>query len=491
MKKRFLWSLLVFSFILISSCTPKTLENCKGQECIDVCKQDFDECEAFCTADKDKCPQEVIDWYEEVKSVLTKAPDEIPIAPKRGLPERPPFGQPDEEMLKRICKEETWPADCNMIPVPQGVEMCKRCKSIFKNGCSGKGAVRFTSPPRRLEDIEMILPLGMMSEQHITPTDHQYHYTHNWNPKPTPSDLRDVLAPADGLITLVQRLPSWTFYSGQGLEDYELEIYHTCTFYTRYIHLLKLSSKIKNAIGDLAHTENVPVSIPVKAGEVLGGATALDFSVHDSEVTLKGFIIPDHYEGERWKIHTVDPYDYFNDPIRAELIGKTMRKEQPYGGKIDYDIDGKLVGNWFAENSGGYSGAVPGTYGYWSNHLAITYDAIDPSHIILSVGTFKFEGDDKGRQFGIKGNSPDPATIDKNSGMVKYELVGYDYKDDTGKTWDWFSYASNLKSRNRDAVEGIVLVQMLEDRKIKFEAFPGKTASQVNEFTGNAKIYER
>ena len=38
---------------------------------------------------------------------------------------------------------------------------------------------------------------------------------------------------------------------------------------------------------------------------------------------------------------------------------------------------------------------------------------------------------------------------------------------------------------------GVVLVQVLEDQKIKFETFPGKIASEVTGFTNAAKIYER
>ena len=359
------------------------------------------------------------------------------------------------------------------------------------SGCTGKGTINFTSSPRKLEDIEMILPLGMMSSEHITPTDHQYYYIHNWKPNPQPSDLRDVLAPADGVITSVQRMPSWTFYSKQGLEDYRMEIYHTCTFYTVYIHLLKISDKIKNAAGDLTQSQNVPVNIPVKAGEVLGGATSLDFSTHNSDVTLKGFVVSQHYNGEPWKIHTVDPFDYFTEPIRSQLLAKTERTAQPYGGKIDYDIEGKLVGNWFVENSGGYSGTTSGQYNYWSNHVAITYDAIDPSHIIFSTGTFTTKGG--GQQFGIKGNSPDPTTIDKNSGLIKLELVPYDYKSGgTGMNWDRFTYASNLKAVNNDnQVKGVVLLQLTEDRKLKLEVFPGKIASEVTGFTNAAMIYER
>ena len=34
-------------------------------------------------------------------------------------------------------------------------------------------------------------------------------------------------------------------------------------------------------------------------------------------------------------------------------------------------------------------------------------------------------------------------------------------------------------------------LQMIEDRKIRFESFPEKIASEVDGFTQNAKVYER
>ncbi len=38
---------------------------------------------------------------------------------------------------------------------------------------------------------------------------------------------------------------------------------------------------------------------------------------------------------------------------------------------------------------------------------------------------------------------------------------------------------------------GIVLVRMLENRKIKFEVFLDKNAGDVSEFTSSAVVYER
>ena len=95
------------------------------------------------------------------------------------------------------------------------------------------------------------------------------------------------------------------------------------------------------------------------------------------------------------------------------------------------------------------------------------------------------------QQFGVQGNTPDPATVDVSDGIVKYELVRYDHLTDQGVSWDRVHFAKVTSTKPSSGVEGVVLVEMLGDRKIKFEAFPGKTASQVSGFTGKVKVYER
>ena len=42
-----------------------------------------------------------------------------------------------------------------------------------------------------------------------------------------------------------------------------------------------------------------------------------------------------------------------------------------------------------------------------------------------------------------------------------------------------------------EPVAGVALVQMLEDRLLKVEAFLGKRALEVEGFTSAAKLYER
>ncbi len=356
--------------------------------------------------------------------------------------------------------------------------------------CEGEGVANLTFPPRRLEDIGFIQPMGLMIGGHVTPTDHGYYYPPNWKRDPQLSDLRDVLSPADGFISSIQRMP-WTSHNISGVGDYRIVIHHTCTFYTVFIHVLTLSPKIMEALGNSPESEKTakPVKIPVKSGEILGAGNAVDFSVHNQDITLKGFIVLEHYTNmEPWKIHTVDPYDYYIEPLRGQLLDKMIRAAEPRGGRIDYDIDGRLIGNWFKENTNGYRGDWNNPRGYSVTHFALAYDALDPKHIIISFGNYNGEF----KQFGINGNSPDPADVSTETGLVKYELVDFEhFIGDTGQAWNRMSYAKDLKAKNSEIVKGTVLLQLIANRKLKLEAFPGKTASEIAGFSDAARIYER
>ncbi|MBS3166472.1 hypothetical protein J4444_05095 [Candidatus Woesearchaeota archaeon] len=352
------------------------------------------------------------------------------------------------------------------------------------NGCTGSGTVQFTSPPMRVEEIEIIEPIGLMIGGHVTPIDHGYYYAKGWRSPGNREDatqFRDVMAPAAGVVTSVQSMPQE--YSSSSIGDYRLVIHHTCSFYTIYIHINQLSEKLQTIV-DTSKT------VQVQAGEIIGRAPGFDFSVHNDEITLPGFIVPETYIAEPWKLHNVDMFDYFTEPIRTQLLDRNVRQKEPRGGKIDYDIDGKLVGNWFEENTNGYFGKTEyqRLTGYWSTHLAFAYDGLDPSLIIVSLGDYNGEA----TQFAVKNNIPDPQDVDSSDGLIKYELVSFSYTTESGERWDGKSFTKMIKADGNDEqVTGVVLVQMLENRKIKFESFPGKTASQVNEFTVKAKIYER
>lgn len=342
--------------------------------------------------------------------------------------------------------------------------------------CQGT-KTKFDFAPVNLDKTKLFLPLGLMIDSHVTPIDH--HYFQNIDNEEY--DI-EIYSPGKGFITDIGHMPG----AEEG-KDYRINIEHTCTISSIYIYVSNLPEKINKAI---KNKEYVGVRIPVEAGELLGYyKTNMDYNLVDEEIILKGFVVPEHYN-ELWKIHVPNTYDYFNEPVRSRLIEKSVRTAEPISGKIDYDIDGKLVGNWFKEGTNGYAGAVTehGQEGYWLGHLSIVYDYIDPNRIVFSIGNYNGENS---KQFSVKGNSPNPAEAGIEDGLIEYELVEYDYITPNGNSWDRKSLAKNMKTISNEAVQGVVLVQLIEKRKIKFEAFPGKTASQVNEFTENAKIYER
>jgi len=175
----------------------------------------------------------------------------------------------------------------------------------------------------------------------------------------------------------------------------------------------------------------------------------------------------------------------YGEALKDQLLAKDIRQATPRGGKIDYDSAGTLAGNWFQQGSGGYIGKDPANY--WVTHLAFAYDAIDPSHLIVSLGSFNSQP----QQFGVKGNSPDPATV-KMGQLVKYDLVPWQWYKGDGKVWDGQSYANGLHAKNiDDQIKGVVLVELTDASTLKMEAFPGKSSADIKDFDEKAVIYNR
>ena len=204
----------------------------------------------------------------------------------------------------------------------------------------------------------------------------------------------------------------------------------------------------------------------------------------DTTKTLKGFVNPKSYEAEPWKIYTVNPFDYFTDDVKKILLAKNLRTVEPIEGKIDYDIDGKLVGNWFVEGTNGYEGANKNKY--FEGHMSIVYNHLDPTAIIISIGDFG----GKSQQAAVKGNKPDPATVGEETGLVKYELYNFQYLKSDGQPMEE-NFEKNMKVKTGQELFGTVIFQLLGKRKLKTETFPGKTASEVSGFTSKARNYER
>lgn len=352
--------------------------------------------------------------------------------------------------------------------------------------CQGQGAVQFGTLPMKPEDFSTYLPYGMLADAHVTPIDHGYFSPMNFQ---SPRDTYEVRAVADGTIIQIgtrNKVVGDQNHNQAKAVEYRLDIEHNCTVYSYFDLITSLAPDIKERL-DKAGGEFFSGRISVKEGQLIGriGGQTLDFAVYNNDVRL-GFMNPKSYEGEPWKIHTDDPYKYFKDPARSILLSKNPRMAEPRAGRIDYDLAGKSIGNWFAEGTAGYKGV--NRERYWDGHLALVPDFLDPTQIRFSIGNFGGVA----KQFGVKGNQPDPAAVDVSAGLVKYELVQFSYIDkETKQGWMMMSTPAGVESVNAGFIQGVALIQMVEEGRLKAEVFPGKTATQVSGFTNKAKIYVR
>jgi len=352
---------------------------------------------------------------------------------------------------------------------PAGAALADLRQQWSRNMSTTTGPVRLTVAPFDPASIVTLLPLGLVVNTHVFPRAHTTYRGVTTNSNPAAYQVR---AAAAGFIVTVENRNKTT-------SKFKVIVEHSGTFYTFYDLLDVLDPALIAAVPQFGNIGTTVSRLPITAGQVLGTLSGLhgaELGVVDLEVTLPGLFMPEHYESEPWQIHTVDPFDYFDEPVRSQIMAKNPRTASPRGGKTDYDVDGRLVGNWFLEGTCGYRGALPPALPTAAGHLAFVPHYIETSSSIISIGNYA------GAQgtFGIVGNAPDPATISEASGVVKFELR-FVISPTSATPFAGGSFP----------VQGTVLAQVLPNRRLKFEAFPGVTAAQVTGFTTNAKIYER
>lgn len=342
------------------------------------------------------------------------------------------------------------------------------------------GEVIFEHPPVDLDAVEYLVPFGLMTGSHVTPVDH--HYFQNFV---EPEREIAVYAPGTGKVVSIQHFGVAVTENPEELvDDFRLVIEHTCTVSSIFIHIDELIPRL--AVHDPGIGNQASIDVDVEAGELIGTFTAnVDFNLVDLDHTVEGLINPVSYQREPWKIHVPDTLDYFTADISKRLLGLSPRTAEPRLGRFAYDIDSRLVGNWFEDGTNGYAGI--GQERYWAGHLTFAYDHLDPSMIVVSIGTF--EG--RSSQFAVLDNGPDPAEISVDSGVVVYELVGWDYTIN-GERWDRFTFATDIEATpGRPPVKGVIAVQLVGQRELLVEVLPGATAADFAGFGPHAKLYTR
>lgn len=350
-------------------------------------------------------------------------------------------------------------------------------KQLSNNNCSGSGPKVLTRLPMEQSDFSMILPYGLMVGGHVTPVDHQYFSPIIFN---SPRDTYPVYAMADAKVVDIQPRTN-----NRGTE-YRFVFSMSCTFLYYYDLVTSLAPDIKT------HFDNHDFNFDVKAGDLVGkiGGQTLDFAVWDTEKPLKNFINPTHYIGEAWKIYTADPLDYYSPAAKANALAKYVRTALPLSGRIDYDIDGKLIGTWFQVGTNGYAGVTttPGQSGYWSGHLSVVPEYIDNTALIVSFGSWN---GGEAKQFVVK-DPVDPKTVGVDTGIVRYELYQGLYKKADGSSWDSMSFTQDPKFVvNSNGFAGCVIMQLTDTRLLKVEQFQNKKCGTTLVFSDKAKTYER
>ena len=374
-------------------------------------------------------------------------------------------------------------------PTASGSDAEKQGKSYSNGKCSGNEIKKLNHLPIDAANITRVLPYGGTVSAHVMPISHAYIWPGEFN---SPRDAFNVYAMADStLYSIASR--SINVDTGQPKKtEYSLNFSVSCVEFYYYDLLTSLSPNLQKLID--AHPSqqsagnNVGVNVAVKAGQLVGkiGGQTLDYAVWDFNKNLTGLVVPEHYKGDFPRVHLVDPFEYETDEVKQVMLAKNLRSAEPIAGKVDYDIDGKLIGGWFEENTKFYEGLNMSRY--WAGHLAIIPNELDPTFMGVSIGTYE---SNKENQLGISRDAVDPRTIGVETGVVKYDLFQVDYTLADGSHWEHTSFAKGLKAKTNGPSTGCAAFQLTESRKLKAEFFPHQACAAVPGFTPAAKTYTR
>jgi hypothetical protein len=264
-------------------------------------------------------------------------------------------------------------------------------------------------------------------------------------------------------------------YQGYEYDDFTFNIAVSRTANMWYGHVSRLADEIIMAAPGLNAGRGVEnrVRIEITAGQIIGYIgphPGFDIGMYDLSKELD-FANPSRYYKEYR--HTQPWTDYLIPALREQIWAINPRTIDPRGGKINHDIGGTLAGNWFLEGTNSLL--------QWSKQLVIARHEIYADRITIADASPLVDGDgilNDGLEpyiWFIIGNEPLPENITVASGMIKYEVARY-----------WLFFHSPTPT-----IDGTVAIQLMDEKTLKYEWREGVRAVDVEDFTGNARIYKR
>jgi len=218
----------------------------------------------------------------------------------------------------------------NSDPTPEGPNE----PSIFKYAPIGKSKINY------------ILSLGWIQPSgHTIPTDHIYFwFTHN------SSDVLPVFAPGGGVIHQILDVPV--------LDVPECKVW------------VKMNDNFMYYLDHIVLHDTLKEGSKVLAGQNIGTTglgASIDLGVIDYSLSID-FANPLRYNDEH--LHCGKPLTYFADSLKSVLYEKVDREGDDKDGKVNVDVKGKLVGNWFLDGPTFYTDGPDG----WEKELSFAFD---------------------------------------------------------------------------------------------------------------------
>lgn len=334
--------------------------------------------------------------------------------------------------------------------------------------------VHFSHLPTEVSQMEGFGPMGGL---HGIPKMHgglglknYYIFPTTWIP---------VYAMGEGYIHNIEKdfrsVPNHWPLAGTEYDDFSLNIVYSKYAGGYYGHVSALSDEILEQAGEIKGGRGVQNSVRIKItpGQVLGYIgphPGFDIGMYDFE-REQYFANPSWYSLEYRSAACFT--DYLPADLQEEIWTINPRTAEPRCGRVAYDKEGTLAGNWFLEGTTDWN--------QWSRQLIFGRDAIHGDRVAISDASPLLDGDGllnttiSPNYWFVIGNTPLPESITVESGIVKYEVV---------EPWRFF------RNENEDP-KGSLLIQMLEPEKIQYEYFEGRTADEVSGFTSNSRIYVR